>query len=127
MAIGPGRDPDGGGADPSAWYVQPRGTDFNESFAEFTSDEPYRRLQAAYVAASARRDPRAMPALLDRLQWDPNPVVRKVIASRMLTPLAHDPQVRSALQATAVDDEHPGVRWAARYALHLNPDHEPGA
>jgi HEAT repeat protein len=80
-----------------------------------------RRLYAAkWVAAHALSDPRALPALLDRLEHDPAPVIRKVVASRMLTRLADQPQVRAALQAAAASDHDPLVRWAARYALHVD-------
>ena len=113
-------EPDEGGADPSASFVRPTGSPFDETFADFTSHMPNHRLQAAeHVALCAQSNPRAMPALLDRLERDPNPKVRKLIASRVLPLLAHDPQVRSALHVTAAGDADTGVRWAARYALRL--------
>jgi hypothetical protein len=111
--------PDGGGADPAAWFVQPAGTRYDHWFAQLTSDAPSPRLQAAYLAVAAEGDRRTLPALLDRLEQDPDPVVRKEIASRMLPRFGHDPQVRPALRRTATDDEHPGVRWAGRYALRV--------
>ncbi len=125
FAFGPSRDPDGSGADLSAWHVRPIGSQHDEAFAWFTSAEPRRRLGAAYIAASVPSDPRSISALLDRLRNDADPVVRKLIASRMLPPLARDQQVRSALQATAANDPHPGVRWAGRYALRLDLASEP--
>jgi hypothetical protein len=113
-ALWAGDEPDGGGADPSAWYLRPAGTTADGSFADFASHIPGTRMDAAYlVAIDARDDQRTVPALLDRLELDPSPVVRKIIASRMLTGLARDPLVRPAVARTATSDDHPGVRWAA--------------
>jgi len=115
-----GDEPDGGGADPAAWFVQPTGTRYDSEFADLTSNEPSTRLQAAYMAvAAARGDRRTVPALLNRLERDPDPGIRKLIASRMLVRFGDDPQVRPALRRTATDDEHPAVRWAGRYALRV--------
>jgi len=50
---------------------------------------------------------------------DPNPVVRKAIASRTLTKFGQDPAVQPAITQMAADDDHPGVRWAGRYALRV--------
>jgi len=120
------RLPDGGGADPGAWFIRAAGTDADDSFADLASDLSGRRLYAAkWVAAHALGDPRALPALLDRLEHDPCPAVRKVVASRMLTRLAHQPQARAALRTAAASDHDPVVRWAARYALRV--DARPGA
>ena len=63
-----------------------------------------------------------MPALLDRLRDDPNPMVRKLIASRMLPLMTSHPDVISARQAAAVRDRNTGARWAARYALRRAGD-----
>lgn len=116
------RLPDGGGADPDAWFTRAAGTDADESFADLASDISVRRLDAAkWVTAHALSDPRALPALLDRLEQDPSPIVRKVVASRMLTRCARQPEVRAALQAAAASDHDPVVRWAARYALQVDP------
>ena len=120
------RLPDGGGADRTAWYLRPAGSEADEPFAELASDIALFRLDAArYVAGYALSDPRTVPALLDRLERDPSPVVRKMAASRMLTPVAYDTRVRAALQAAATSDHDPMVRWAARYALRV--DLRPGA
>jgi HEAT repeats len=109
------------GADPSARFVQPEGTQSDWAFAMFTSDVPSDRLDAAYyVGTDAQDDPRTNPALLDRLRHDACPKVRKLIASRVLPLLADDPQVRSRLRDAASDDQDTGVRWAARYALRLS-------
>jgi hypothetical protein len=114
------RLPDGHGADPAAWFVQPAGTDSDSSFAELTSECACYRLGAAEaIAENAADDPRALPALLDRLEQDPSPLNRYRIASRMLTSSAQDPQVRSALRDAAAEDENLQVRWAARYALRI--------
>jgi HEAT repeat protein len=115
------RLPDGHGADPAAWYVQPAGTESDSSSAELASDIALRRPGAAeVVAGEVRNDPRALPALLNRLERDPSPRIRHRIAWRLLTPLAQDPQVRSAPHAAAAEDEDLQVRWAARYALRLD-------
>jgi hypothetical protein len=110
-----GHEPDGGGTEPEAWFIQPTGTTHDRWFAGLARD----RLHAAYLAAAADGDKRTVPALLDRLERDPDPAVRKLIASRMLPRLGHDPQVRPALRRTATEDKHPGVRWAGRYALRI--------
>ncbi len=115
------RLPDGGAADRTAWYVRAAGTEADPSFADLASDIARVRLGAAQdVAGYALGDPRAVPALLDRLEHDPSPVIRKMVASRMLTPVAYDTRVRAALQAAADADHDPGVRWAARYALRVD-------
>ena len=67
-----------------------------------------------------------MPALVDRLERDPSPAIRTRVASRMLVLRAREPMVRSALQASAAEDEDDEVRGAARYALRLDLDREPG-
>jgi hypothetical protein len=63
-----GREPDGGGADRAAWFVQPAGTEYDSWFADLTSHVPWHRLDAAYLAVAAEGDGRAVPALLDRLE-----------------------------------------------------------
>jgi hypothetical protein len=121
------RQPDGGGSDKGAWYLQPAGTEADDSFAELASDIAINRLDSAcYVTENALSDPRAVPALVDRLERDPSPVIRGRVASRMLALLAREPLVRSALQASAAEDEDEMVRWAAFYALRLDLDHDPG-
>jgi hypothetical protein len=114
-----GHEPDGGGADPAAWFVQPAGARYDSWFADLISDEPSYRLEAAYRVVAGEGDRRTVPALLDRLERDPDPVVRRLIGSRMLPRFGDDPQVRPALRRTATEDEHPGVRWAGRYALRV--------
>lgn len=121
------RQPDGGGAARDAWYVQPAGTDADEWFARLTSNVALDRLGAAgSIAEDALADARALPSLAHRLEQDPSPVIRRDVASRMLVLRADDPLVRSALQASAAADEDPSVRWAARYALRLDLDRDPG-
>jgi hypothetical protein len=113
-------EPDGGGADSAAWFVQPARTIHDEYFARLTADTPYARRRACVaIADGAMDDPRAVPALLDRLEQDPFPAIRKLIAQRALTRLARDPRVRAALEAAA-DDRAAEVRWAARFALRLD-------
>lgn len=121
------RQPDGGGAARDAWFVQSAGMGADEWFAGLTSDVAVDRLDAAgYIAGHALADPRALPALVGRLERDPSPVIRRDVASRMLVLRAGDPLVRSALQASAEQDEDGPVRWAARYALRLDLDRDPG-
>jgi hypothetical protein len=101
-------DPDDGGADASSFFVQPEGTSYDEQFAWFTSAMPYMRLDAAEIVTDcAASDPRTVPALVDRLRHDPQPGVRKMIASRMLSLLTDYPDVVSALQVTAASDGCP--------------------
>ncbi len=121
------QQPDGGGADRERWYLQPAGTEADDSFVELASDIALKRMYAAdYVTENALDDPRAVPALVDRLERDPSPVVRTRVASRMLVLRASEPLVRSALQASADEDEDEWVRGAARYALRLDLDRDPG-
>jgi HEAT repeats len=113
-------DPDNGGADASAFFVQPMGSPYDEEFASFASAMPFKRLDAAEIVTECGADdPRTVPALVDRLRHDPQPDVRKMIASRMLGLLTDHPNVVSALQVAATGDGDTGVRWAARYALRI--------
>ena len=121
------REPDGGHADGDAWYLQPAGNEADDSFAELGSDIATQRLDAAYhVTETALADPRTVPALIDRLARDPSPYIRKEVASRMLSLVARQPLVRSALEASAAEDEDEMVRGAAFYALRLDLDRDPG-
>jgi HEAT repeat protein len=99
-------------------FVRPAGTGHDAAFAWFASGDPRLRLAAAEIATErAPGDPRTLAALTDRLRNDPNPMVRKLIASRMLVLLTERPGVTAALHAAAAGDDDTGVRWAARYAL----------
>jgi hypothetical protein len=121
------RQPDGGGADPRASYVQPAGTDADEYFADLASHDPVERADAAeWITQWASSDPRTVNALLDRLDRDSYQYARMQIASRMLTLRANEPLVRAGLQRAAADDCDQAVRWAARYALQLDLDRDPG-
>lgn len=121
------RQSDGGGADRGSWYLRPAGTEADDSLAELASDIALSRMDAPdCVTEHALSDPRAVPALVDRLERDPSPVIRTRVASQMLVLRAHEPLARSALQASAAEDEDDRVRGAARYALRLNLDREPG-
>jgi hypothetical protein len=126
-AHGPGREPDGGGSAPTAAYVQPLGTDHDWAFANFTSNQPSDRLNAAYGTVQVPDDPRTVPALLDHLEHDPNPLIRKLIASRILVTHSVDLPITEALSRTAECDPHSGVRWAGRYALRLLQAHSSSA
>jgi hypothetical protein len=121
------RQPDGGGAARDAWYLQPAGTKADYWFADLTSDIALWRWEAAKgVTETELSNPRTVPALVDRLEHDPSPFIRKEVASRMLTLLAREPLVRSALQASAAEDEDRTVRGASFYALRLDLDRDPG-
>jgi hypothetical protein len=114
-ASGPG-GPDGGGAATTSWFVRPAGTAHDEAFGWLASADPSERLAAAEIATSeAPGDPRTPAALVDRLSQDPNPMVRKLIASRMLPLLTSHPEVISALQAAAAGDTHTGAGQIARH------------
>jgi hypothetical protein len=119
--------PGGGGADNRAWFVQPAGTDDDEAFGDVAcGNAALREAAAEYITKWAADDARTVPALLDRLEKDPDQSVRMTVASRMLTPVADQPPVRAALRRTAARDADPVVRWAARYALRLDLNREPG-
>jgi hypothetical protein len=121
------RRPDGGSAARESWYLQPAGTEADEAFADLASDIALDRLAAAdHIAEHALSDPRGVPALADRLERDPSPVIRARVASRMLVLRAGEPLARSALHASAAEDEDDRVRGAARYALRLDLDRDPG-
>jgi len=115
----PTGDDDEGGAEPSAWYLQPTGTPADDLLADFTDPSPIGRVQTAEsVTRSAPDDPRTLPALLDRVLNDPNPKVRSMVATRTLPVFADDPRVLPALRAIT-GHEDAEVRWAARYAIRL--------
>jgi hypothetical protein len=106
--------------DPVALLLQPAGTQDDGVFADLASSDLLSRFEAArYLAVNASAAPRTVTALIDRLQRDPHPEVRRLVASRVLTLFPHDPRVLAALQAAADRDDSYGVRWAARYALRL--------
>lgn len=109
---------DGFGADPTSWYLQPTGVAADTAFANLASEGSSQRFGAAEtIARLVQTDPRAVPALIDRLNADLSPYVRRMVASRMLAPLARREPVRDALEIAAAADPDCQVRWAARYAL----------
>jgi hypothetical protein len=79
-----------------------------------------------HVPGYAADEPPPAGLLLDLLEHDPSPAVRAQIASRQLPRLGQDPQVLAALRASAAGDQDFVVRWAARYALRLDLDRDPG-
>ncbi len=124
--IAPLRNPayDAAGANPSSWFVQPAGHEVDWAFAELASPLSSDRYGAAdTIARLALEDPRAVPALVDRLENDLSPHVRRAVASRFLAPLAGHEPVRLALHRAAINDPDCQVRWAARYALRLDNQH----
>ncbi|MGO8960702.1 MAG: hypothetical protein ACLQFR_25500 [Streptosporangiaceae bacterium] len=113
---------DGHGVDPGAWYVQPDGTVTDRLFAALTSAYPHDRYDALKaIGQGAMGDRRAVPALLERLEHEPQQLTRRSIACARLLPVAHDPAVGAALSAAAAEDEDVEVRWAARFALLFDP------
>lgn len=117
----PKRKPDGGGAEPTLPFIQPAGSPLDRHFADFSSSIALLRLQAAeYVAELGMDDSRTVPALLDRLEYDPSPWIRIAVAGRMLAIAARQERVRSALRAAAAADEMALVRYAARYTLRAD-------
>ena len=115
----PSYEPDAGGSAPVAAYIQPRETQYDWAFAAFASHRPADRIHGAYGTALAPDDPRTVPALLSHLEHDPDPVVRMLIASRVLTTHRGDSRVIEALDRTVGSDAHDGVRWAGRFALRV--------
>jgi len=111
-------DTDGGY--PLAWLLQSAGTENDGWFDNLASTDMLIRFEATrHLAVHAPADPRTAPALIDRLERDPEPEVRRLVASRVLPLFPGDPRVLPALQATADRDNSYGVHWAARYALRL--------
>ncbi len=104
---------------PDAWVLQPVGRDSDGLFAELADQDHTIRFTAVeLIAQTAMDDPRALPALLNRLEHDPSEAVRRM-AARGLARLARRDDVRQALQAAAAEDEDLEVRWEARYAIRL--------
>jgi hypothetical protein len=104
--------------DPVALLVQPAGTADDDWFADLASGDWLIRFDTArHLAVNAAADPRTVTALIDRLLHDPQPEVRRLIASRVLPLFARDQRVLAALQTAAGRDHTYIVRWAARYAL----------
>lgn len=105
--------------DPIAPLLRPAGRNHDEAFAALSDEDPRtRELAMGIVGVEAADDPRALPALLNRLEHDPSAGVRRMAALR-LRPLTQREGVRPALQAAAAEDEDLEVRWQARYALRL--------
>ncbi len=104
---------------PPAWVLDPAGWDSDDLFAELGDDHDITRYTAVEaISETAIDDPRAVPALLDRLERDPSQPVR-LMAARGLRPLARQAAVRQALQQAAAMDEGVEIRWEARYAIRL--------
>jgi HEAT repeat protein len=96
--------------------VRPAGMRVDWAFAELASAEARTRLGAAQtIGRLALDDGRAIPALTDRLEKDPSPYVRRVVAARVLSAVTGDERVRAALETAAANSDGE-VRWAAGYA-----------
>ena len=112
--------------EPIAALLRPAGRDHDGQFANLADGDPGTRwLAVQIIGHEAADDPRALPALLNRLEYDPSAKVRRE-AARWLRPLARQAQVRHALQSAATQDEDLEVRWQARYAIRLANFAEPG-
>jgi HEAT repeat protein len=99
--------------------VKATGSQHDWMFADLTDEDPMGRFGALHVVGSeALDDPRAIPALLDGLERDPSPVVRRIAASGLRYLAARD-DVGHALRLAAAEYEDLEVRWEARYALRL--------
>jgi hypothetical protein len=102
-----------------AWVLEPTGQPADTFFGNLADAEPRRRHVAVEeIVEKASGDPRARPSLLDRLERDPAPLVRRSAAAGLI-PATADAGVRAALAAAATEDEDLQVRWLARYALRL--------
>jgi hypothetical protein len=116
-------DRDDAGASTSSFFVRPAESTYDDQFARFTESVPYKRLHAAEIVTEcAASDPRTVPALLDRLRHDPQPAMRKAIASRMLCLFTDHPDVVPALQQAAAGDRDTGVGGKIRPAPKRAPD-----
>ena len=114
----PANDPAAGDiaeVDPISWLRQLAGTEDDGGFAELASSDWLIRFEAArHLAVNASDDPRTVPALIDRVERDPHPEVRRLVASRVLPLFPRDQRVLAALEAAAGRDNCYGVCWAAR-------------
>jgi len=103
---------------PLTWLVH-RATRQDDVFADLADPDDIVRTEAAVaIGLEELRDARAVPALLNRLEFDPSASVRER-AALALGRAADRPEVREAFLAAAADDEDVQVRWAARYGLRL--------
>jgi hypothetical protein len=101
------------------WFTRPAGNQHDWLFAGIADEDPKGRFLTLYaVGSTVLDDPRAIPALLDSLEHDPSPDVRRIAASG-LRHLASRDDVGNALRLAAAEDEDLQVRWEARYALRL--------
>ena len=104
---------------PLTWLVHRATHQDDDVFAELADSDEMVRMEAAMVIGSDElHNDRAIPALLNRLEFDPSPHVRER-AALGLGRVCDQPKVRAAFLAAAADDEDVQVRWAARYGLRL--------
>lgn len=91
----------------------------DDLFAKFGDEDHLARLSAVRLAGEiALGDPRRVTALIDRLEHDPVPEIRRAAACGLRS-LARQNGVGQALLASASQDEDLEVRWEARYAIRL--------
>jgi hypothetical protein len=113
-----GRGASGPNLGPLTWLVH-RATHQDDVFAELADSDEIVRMDAALeIGLTALGDARAVPALLNRLEFDPSASVRER-AALALGPVGDRPEVREAFRAAAAEDEDVQVRWAARYGIRL--------
>jgi HEAT repeats len=104
---------------PLTWLIH-RGTHRDDDiFADLADTDEIVRMEAAMAIGSDElHDDRAIPALLNRLEFDPSPHVRER-AALGLGNVSGRPEVLDGLRASAAEDEDFKVRWAARYGVRL--------
>jgi hypothetical protein len=104
---------------PLAWLVHRATHQDGDVFADLADPDAIVRAEAAVsIGLEQLGDARAIPALLNRLEFDPSANVRER-AALALGRAADRPEVREAFRAAAAMDEDVQVRLAARYGLRL--------
>jgi len=104
---------------PLTWLVHRATHQDDDVFAELADSDEIVRMEAVMVIGSDElHDDRAIPALLNRLEFDPSPHVRER-AALGLGRVCEQPEVQEAFLGAAAEDEDVQVRWAARYGLRL--------
>lgn len=101
------------------WLVHRATHQDDDVFADLADSDAIVRTEAAVtIGLEELGDSRAVPALLNRLEFDPSANVRER-AALALGRAADRSEVRDAFRAAAAQDEDVQVRWAARYGLRL--------
>ncbi|MGN6681263.1 MAG: HEAT repeat domain-containing protein [Streptosporangiaceae bacterium] len=104
---------------PLTWLVHRATHRDQDLFADLADTNEAVRMSAAVdIGCEALDDKRAIPALLNRLEFDPSALVRER-AALSLGCVPDRPEILAAFRAAAAQDEDLDVRWAARYGLRL--------